>query len=69
MNDKGKLIMNSNLAVYLLQKGFRIIDLKANRTDRKRTVFIFQVEEGLAEAITEYTNLTKDEKRKLNKED
>lgn len=65
----GKLIMNPNLAVYLLRKGFRIIDLKQNRDDKRRSIFVFEIEEGLDKAMTDYTNMSKDEKRKLNKGD
>lgn len=61
--------MNPNLAVYLLREGFKIIDLKANKNDPRRTVFVFEDEDGLSEKMTEYTNMTKQEKRKLNKEE
>lgn len=61
--------MNPNLAVYLLRKGFRIIDLKQNRDDKRRSIFVFEIEEGLDKAMTDYTNMSKDEKRKLNKGD
>lgn len=65
----GKLIMNPNLAVFLLREGFEIIDLKANKNDPRRTVFVFKEEDGLSEVMTEYTNMSKEEKRKLNKEE
>ncbi len=69
MNEKGKLIMNPNLAVYLLKRGFTIIDIKPNRKDKRRSVFIFREEEGLNDVLTEYTSLKREEKEKLNKED
>lgn len=65
----GKLIMNPNLAVFLLREGFQIIDLKANKNDPRRTVFVFKEEDGLNKKMTEYTNMSKEEKRKLNKEE
>lgn len=64
---ESKLIMNSNLAVFLLKKGFSIIDLKANRGNHMRTVFVFRVENGFSEAMKEYKNLSKEEKRKIQK--
>ena len=64
---ESKLIMNSNLAVFLLKKGFSIIDLKANRENHMRTVFVFRVENGFSEAMKEYGNLSKEEKRKIQK--
>lgn len=65
----GKLIMNPNLAVYLLREGYTIIDLKANKNDSRRTVFVFREEDGLDDVMTKYTNMSKEEKRKLNKEE
>lgn len=65
----GKLIMNANLAVYLLREGYTIIDLKANKSDPRRTVFVFREEDGLDDVMTKYTNMSKEEKRKLNKEE
>lgn len=65
--EERKLIMNSNLAVFLLKKGFTIVDLKANKENHMRTVFVFEVKEGFSEAMTEYTNLTREEKQKIQK--
>lgn len=61
--------MNPNLAVYLLREGYTIIDLKANKNDPRRTVFVFREEDGLDDVMTKYTNMSKEEKRKLNKEE
>ena len=61
--------MNPNLAVYLLRKGFTIIDIKANRNNPTRSIFVFRIEEGLNEAMTEYTHMSVEEKRQLNKEE
>jgi len=69
MDEQGKLIMNPNMAVFLLRKGFTIIDLKANRNNPTRSIFVFRNEEGLNEAMTEYTHMSVAEKKQLNKED
>lgn len=65
----GKLIMNPNLAIYLLRNGYQIIDLEPNKSDPRRTVFIFREDEGLYDVMTEYTNMTREQKEKLNKEE
>ena len=43
---KVKCIVASTMAKYLLKQGFNIIDLKPLRDDPKRTVFIFDDNEG-----------------------
>lgn len=67
MSKKTKIIMNPNVAVFLLNKGYRIVDIEAHRENRDKSVFIFKVEDGLFEAMEEYSNLTTEEKRQINK--
>ena len=55
MSKKGKLIFAPQLAKWLLGKGFKVFDIKPHRDDREKTVFIFEYEEGLDDAMTEYT--------------
>ena len=50
----GKLIKSQRLARYLLKEGFTIIDIKAHKDSRDRTVFVFKKEEGLSEAMSRY---------------
>ena len=46
-----QVITSTRLAKELLQNGFNIIDLAPNRTDSKRTVFVFESTEELKEYI------------------
>lgn len=54
MEEKTIVIFNPALARYLLKQGYRIIDIKANREDEKRTVFVFVVESGLLDIVDNY---------------
>ena len=54
MEEKSIVIFNPALARNLLKQGYRIIDIKANREDEKRTVFVFKVEDGFMEYVDNY---------------
>ena len=41
-----KIIITAELARKLLQKGYRIIDIKPRRGSTDASVFVFQIEEG-----------------------
>lgn len=44
--NKTKLIFSPQLAQWLLQNGFIIVDLKPKRDAEKETVFVFEVKSG-----------------------
>ena len=44
--NKTKLIFSPQLAQWLLQNGFTIVDLKPKRGAEKETVFVFEVKSG-----------------------
>ena len=46
-----KIIFSPQLAQYLLQCGYKIIELKPKRDSERETVFVFKYEKGLDEAI------------------
>lgn len=49
-----KLIFNPTLANYLLKHGFNIVDLKADREDSTKTIFVFRASDGFYDAIAEF---------------
>ena len=52
MKDKSsKCIFSPQLAQYLLQCGFKIIDLKPKRDFPKETVFVFEYVKGFDEQV------------------
>ena len=54
MIKDGKLVFSPKVAKWLINRGHKIIDLKPLRQDRSKTVFIFEYEIGLEEAIRNY---------------
>ena len=50
-----KIIFSPQLAQYLLQCGYKIIELKPKRDSERETVFVFKYEKGLDEAIYNWT--------------
>ena len=52
MKKKSKLIFSPQLAQYLLQCGFTIIELKAKKDAPRETVFVFSYEKGMDEQIS-----------------
>lgn len=51
MKKTSKLIFSPQLAQYLLQCGFHIIELKPKRDAPRETVFVFSYEKGMEEQI------------------
>lgn len=49
-----KLILQGDLARYLLKKGYQIVDIKAKKENPQSTVFVFKVEEGFFEALSNW---------------
>ena len=55
-----KLIFNIQLAKFLVEeKGQQIIGLKANKTDKSKTVFVFLDGLSLRDAMQEYNKLSR----------
>jgi hypothetical protein len=52
MKKTSKLIFSPQLAKYLIQCGFRVIDLKSNHNNSGEVVFVFAYENGLDEQMT-----------------
>ena len=52
MKRTAKLIFSPQLAKYLIQCGYRVIDLKNNHNNPGDIVFVFAYDEGLEEEIT-----------------
>lgn len=52
MKKTSKLIFSPQLAKYLLQCGFRVVDLKENYNSPGNVVFVFVNDGGLEEQIT-----------------
>lgn len=49
--QKNILVRSPSIARNLLKKGFKIVDIKPNKSDKKRTVFIFENKEGLVDEM------------------
>jgi len=52
-----KLIFTAKLARHLLKQGYQIIDIKPNKDNSDRTVFIFIDCDGLKESIKEFSTI------------
>lgn len=52
MKKATKLIFSPQLAKYLVQCGFRVVDLKQNYNRPNDIVFVFSYDNGLEEQIT-----------------
>lgn len=48
-------VMSAKLARWLLKLDYRIIDIKPNRDDNRKTVFIFEDDDEISNKIKEYT--------------
>lgn len=58
MQKNVKLVFTAKLARCLLRLGYRIIDIKPNKYNPHRTVFVFKDCDGLKEAIREATQIS-----------
>ena len=54
---KTKLIFSPQLAQWLLNNKFTIVDIKPKRDYPNETVFVFEVKEGFLESIEEWLDL------------
>ena len=50
---KAKLVFNAGVARKLLKAGCRIIDVKADRDNKDKTVFVFERDEAFEKAFAE----------------
>jgi hypothetical protein len=48
-----KLIFSPQLAQWLLNDGFKIVDIKPKRDYPNETVFVFAIEDGFSDSIKE----------------
>ena len=55
MSNDVKLIFTAKLAKYLLKQGYQIIDIKPNKDNPDRTVFVFIDCERMKESIREFS--------------
>lgn len=49
------LVITAQLARRLLKEGYKIVDIKPDKNNHDRTVFIFKNENGLQDKIREFT--------------
>lgn len=54
-DEDGKLIFSPQVAKYLLHRSFQIIDIKPDKNNKDKTIFIFKKNDGLVEAIHDYS--------------
>ena len=50
---KAKLVFNAGVVRKLLKAGCRIIDVKADRDNKDKTVFVFERDEAFEKAFTD----------------
>lgn len=55
MDSNLKLIFSMKLAVYLMQRGFVLLDMRKNTDQSNRNVFIFNESDELRNAIDDYS--------------
>lgn len=53
------MVFTAQLARQLLKGGFRIVDIKPDKNDKRRTVFIFQDSPELKQKMDEYIKARK----------
>ena len=63
-----KLVFSPQITRHLLKMGNKIIDIKADKNDSKRTVFVFQKDKKFEQDFNTVLNDIADEKRKKNRE-
>jgi hypothetical protein len=55
MTEKqAKLVFNPAIARHLLKLGFTIIDIKAHKENKSKSVFVFSNEPGLEDEFNKY---------------
>lgn len=60
-----QVVMTADLARYLINQGFNIIDLDAAKRDSKQTVFIFKYSDELQKAMDIYFATKKQRNKNL----
>lgn len=53
---KSRLIFDAKIARRLLKEGFVVIDIKPNRENTDRSIFVFENTEEFKQALTEITD-------------
>ena len=54
IEEEGKIVFSPQVAHYLLRRGFPIINIKPDKNNRDKTIFIFKKDEALFDAIEDY---------------
>ena len=54
-NNDVTLVFSGRVARALLRKGYEIVDIKANKQDTDKTVFIFKTERDIANELSAMT--------------
>ena len=69
-NVNSKLVFSPTIARHLLKMGNQIIDIKADKNDAKRTVFVFMKDEKFSNDFNTVLNDIEDERiRRKNKKE
>jgi len=58
MREEGKTIYSTKLARKLIKEGFKLLDVKPNKINPDRTVFIFEYSAELRSILQEYKDAT-----------
>lgn len=61
--NKAKIIKKPNIARELLKRGYTIKDIKPDKRDNTRTVFVFNYTDGLDEALREAIEISYERRR------
>jgi hypothetical protein len=61
MKKDAKIIFSPQLANYLLSRGYTIIKLKPKHDNPNESVFVFRLEDGLLDALEDWTELGTEE--------
>lgn len=67
-NEASKLVFSPMITRHLLRMGNQIIDIKADKNDSKRTVFVFKKDEKFTNDFNTILNDMADEKAKKKSE-
>ena len=59
MVAKAKIVFSPQVARHLLKRGYKIIDIKPSRENRKKTLFVFEGDKNIGATIAEYAKQKK----------
>lgn len=67
-NIRGLVVINPKYAKELLRLGYHIVDIKPDRTDKRRSVFIFKDEGAIHEDLQDIISKESKEKEQISYE-